>query len=66
MSLLHDVCRCLGEQTAIHTCTRRESCARYVERNNGGPRTPYSMFLCPGQDDYFQNYIPIKTETEPK
>lgn len=64
MTLTHDTCRCLGEQPRIHTCTRRESCARYTERNTGGPRAPFVRCLCPGQDDYFQHYIPI--EMEPK
>ena len=66
MRLTNDTCRCLGEQTGIHTCARRESCARYTMRNTGGPRTPYSMCLCPGLDSYFQSYIQIEAEMEPK
>jgi len=60
MTLPNDVTRCLGEQKGIHTCTRRETCARYTLRNTGGPRTPFSAFLCPGLDDYFQSYIPTE------
>ena len=66
MRLTNDTCRCLGEQTGIHTCTRRETCARYTQRNTGGPSTPYSSWLCPGPDHFYQSHIPIKSEMEPK
>lgn len=60
MTLPNDVARCLGEQKGIHTCTRRETCVRYVERNTGGERTPFNSCLCPGLDDYYQFFIPIE------
>ena len=60
MSLLNDVCRCLGEQPGIHTCARRATCARYVERDTRGTRTPFSTCLCPGLDDYYQFFIPVE------
>ena len=60
MSLLNDVCRCLGEQREIHTCARRATCARYTQRDTGGERTPFAECLCPGLDDYYQFFIPLE------
>ena len=57
MSLLNDVCRCLGEQPGIHTCARRATCARYVERDE---RPPFAWCMCPGLDDYYQFFIPAE------
>lgn len=57
MPLLYDVARCLGMQHAAlessFTCDRRETCARYVERKQGGPRTmTYANLCCDGDDMY--------------
>lgn len=40
MRLPYDVCRCLDA-----SCPNANRCARFLERNNGGPRTPYSREL---------------------
>ena len=50
MTLLHDICRCLGEKPA-GTCDRRQQCQRYLERDTFGPRTPFTSWLC-GPEDY--------------
>ena len=65
MPLLNDKARCQGVKkidenraTGVRfewQCTRRKTCARYVERYQGGPRTMTYAYLCDGEDDM---YIP--------
>lgn len=43
--LLDDVCRCHDE-----LCDERHQCARWVLREDGGPRTPHSWSLYPLPD----------------
>lgn len=63
MPLLHDMARCQGEKelpsNRTQLCIRRNHCARYVERNQGGPRTMKYWYLCSEGDD---NYIPVKPD----
>lgn len=60
--LLNDMARCIGEKPAhfmnYGVCTRRHECARYTERNSGGPRTMMYAYLCDDGD----MYIPVKKE----
>lgn len=42
MPLLHDICRCADD-----TCFEREQCACWIEREQGGPRTPVAATLRP-------------------
>lgn len=62
MPLLYDMARCQGTfetrgQKVINYCPRRRECARYVERNQGGPRTMTYAYLCSEGDD---SYIPVE------
>lgn len=65
MPLLNDVGRCFGMHHAnlesSFTCDRRETCACYVERNQGGPRTMTYAYLCGDGDD---NYIPAEKDRD--
>jgi|LakMenEpi03Aug12_release.lakeMendotaPanAssembly.Ray.scaffolds.fasta_scaffold111648_7 hypothetical protein len=58
MRLLNDQSRCLGslEESGIYRiCDRRQTCARYVQRNAGGERTPITNMICrDGIDLYIQ------------
>lgn len=61
MSLPNDICRCLGLLPApdgVQRCAKRDECARYMERHNGGERTPCAQWLCPTTDDYYGMFIP--------
>ena len=62
MALLNDVARCQGDThlptTGRWICDRRETCARYVERNTGGERTPNFAYLCLNDESSY-----ISTET---
>lgn len=62
--LLNDVCRCEGDMhlptTGRWLCEKRESCARYVERNTGGERTPHGQYLCDDGD----MFIPVENQHE--
>lgn len=68
MTLSHDTGRCLGVQPALLPlssqplpCTRRDKCQRYTEREtNIGPRTSYTMSMCPGPDEYWPGLIEVK------
>ncbi len=56
MRLLNDVSRCLGslqESGIYRICDRRQTCARYVQRNAGGERTPITNMICWGEVDLF-------------
>jgi hypothetical protein len=56
MRLLNDDSRCLGstEESGIYRiCDRRQTCARYVQRNTGGERTPITNMICRGEVDLF-------------
>jgi hypothetical protein len=60
--LPNDVCRCEGwretqGQKVVCYCPRRRECARYVERNAGGERTPHGQYLCDDAD----MFIPVDT-----
>ncbi len=55
MTLPYDVCRCLG-QFGIWTCDKRETCQRYLNRDDCGAWTPQAMALCFVNDDH---YIPV-------
>lgn len=67
MPLLNDMARCHGikkidenRATGVRfewQCTRRKTCARYVERNQGEPRTMIYAYLCSEGDD---SYIPAE------
>lgn len=62
MPLLNDMARCEGGEQLLPTgtyapCYRRETCARYVERYTGGPRTMTYAYLCSEGDD---SYIPAE------
>jgi hypothetical protein len=61
--LLNDMARCHGD-THLNTtgrwlCDKRETCARYVERNTGGPRTMQYAYLCLYGADL---YIPVEKD----
>lgn len=61
MSLSNDTCRCLGllpGLTIEQPCAKRDTCLRYVERWAGGERTPRAQWLCPGNNEYYEMYIP--------
>ena len=56
MRLLNDDSRCLGstEESGIYRiCDRRQTCARYVQRNTGGERTPITNMICRDEVDLF-------------
>lgn len=57
MTLPNDVSRCYGNNSG-YICPSRDTCARYVQLNNGGYNTPSAMHLCrtTGQT-YAQFYI---------
>lgn len=59
MPLPHDVCRCYGLSKVTNgaPCPKRDQCARYVERENGG-NTPYAGRLCYTSD--YNNMIPVE------
>lgn len=57
MLLPNDVVRCHGEyvakyETEPRICMLRETCARFVQRNTGGERTPSSLICQYGVDAY--------------
>jgi hypothetical protein len=65
MRLPNDVSRCMGELAGDERgrtkdvkdifCPRRDTCARYVQRNTGGERTPYTSMIChDGLDAYIR------------
>lgn len=63
--LANDMARCEGEKSTpderyLWVCYRRETCARYVERDTGGPRTMQYAYLC-DEDDM---YIPAEKPNE--
>jgi hypothetical protein len=60
MTLANDICRCLGLLPApdgVQRCTKRDECARYVQRHTGGDRTPMAQWMCPTANDYFGMFI---------
>lgn len=69
MPLLNDMARCQGVDK-VHSdkvsgvyfefiCTIRNHCARYIERNQGGPRTmTYAHLCCEGDDSYIPTEKP--------
>lgn len=61
MPLLNDMARCQGRKKMSRDtdliCGSRQSCARYVERLDGGPRTMAYAYLCSDGDD---RYIPAE------
>lgn len=61
--LLNDMARCMGSKDLRHNvialCDRRETCARYLERGSGGPRTPHHPYLCDDEGDMF---IPVEKD----
>jgi hypothetical protein len=72
--LLNDMARCEGQKYdqerrcaawPIYVCNRRETCARYVERNTGGPRTMSYSYLCDLQKTAGDMYIPVKKDGTP-
>jgi hypothetical protein len=60
MRLPNDVGRCLGlsvvgSKIGTIVCDRRKTCARYLQRNTGGERTPYTTMMChDGVDAYIR------------
>ena len=65
MTLPNDTSRCRGVWKH-GLCSRREECARYIERNTGGERTPQSVCMCPGLDEYWQHFIPVIPVEKPE
>lgn len=69
MPLPNDMGRCHGVNKIEHDktngayfswiCPHRKHCARYVERNQGGPRTMIYAYLCTDGED---NYIPAEKQ----
>jgi hypothetical protein len=60
MTLVADSTRCLGllpGPTGEIPCTKRETCARYVERHDGAPMAQY---LCPTLDEFYGAYVEVK------
>lgn len=60
MNLSKDICRCMGLLPAPNgeqRCARRDSCARFVQRHEGGERISTAQWLCPTTDDYYGRYI---------
>lgn len=53
--LAFDICRCYGEREE-RICHVRDNCARYIDRNHVGERTPFARLLCDRGED---NYIPV-------
>ena len=50
--LAHDTSRCQGKYDSGRACEYRNTCARYVERNNRGPQT-YDLKPCPENGSKF-------------
>lgn len=50
--LLNDECRCQSPD-----CDKKESCLRYIERNNGGVRTPSMSQMCFGDEKFFYRSV---------
>ena len=43
-------------------CGKRDTCARYTQREKRGQFTPLASWLCPTPDEFFGAYLPEKTE----
>ena len=60
MRLPNDYSRCLGlsvvgGKTGTIVCQIRHTCARYLQRDTGGERTPYTTMIChDGVDAYIR------------
>jgi hypothetical protein len=54
MTLAYDITRCAGGKHS--PCPERETCARYIERENLGMRTPVMLQVC----DKTENKIEVK------
>ena len=65
MTLPNDVTRCRGVWKH-GLCSKREDCARYIERDTGGDRTPFALCMCPGLDGYWQFFIPVIPVEKPE
>lgn len=64
MPLLNDMARCMGYLNVNgeeYQCEKRETCARYVERRQGGPRTGRFAYICL---DGVDEYIPVEKPNE--
>ena len=48
MALLNDECRCTNPD-----CDKKDSCLRYIERNNRSFRTPSVGQMCFGDEKFF-------------
>lgn len=61
MTLNEETDRCLGmytsEQLGNTRCSKRDECARYVQRFQGGPMTAKFQWLCPTPEDYYGAFI---------
>jgi hypothetical protein len=58
MRLPNDYSRCLGlsvvgSKIGTIVCERRATCARYVQRNTGGERTPTMAMICHHEVDAY-------------
>ena len=40
MKLPNDICRCFGKH-----CGEKETCERWIQRETGGERTPYTLTM---------------------
>lgn len=56
MRLPYDYARCMGENQ-LGACPKRETCARYQQRDKTGPRTPFYERMCSGMGDAYENYV---------
>ena len=64
MKLPHDISRCLGlfdAEAEMQECSKKESCARYMQRASAGPGTPTSWAVCGWRNDgNYQAYIEVQ------
>lgn len=65
MSLPNDICRCYGlsQYSNGPVCPKRDQCARYVEREQGG-HTPHAGRLCYTSE--YNNMIPLEAANVPE
>ena len=74
MKLPNDVARCRGSEYLYSDehlgvtkipCQFRETCARYIQRDERGPRTPVYLHLCDFESETFNEFIEQVKEGEP-
>ena len=62
MTLPYDVCRCMGQAKEGGPCEKRDECARYLEMETGGHRTPYTASMCAWSDGEYEYFITVVEE----